>query len=306
MPKTIQDYDEKIDQLLEMVEDADDEADLLKGAAYSLCEDQYQLVIERTKEINHLYLEGDIDDDEYEQYMAYLEEKNNELEEIVVPYMTEAAQAINIALIKTEIKEIEGREGKRILSSKNINLAGKSWMRRRLAMVAKMHPEITPVKELKKRKVNDATKKKIDPNDEYKTIFEYIKKDGKTVFYSFRGGKDPECNISIADAAGLKKAYYSLYHDFLICGTVCRPVKSDMDQILKDWKEQEKKMQKTIKESVLETSEKNSGSIESCFEMVDMAVEEGVLPKNIAAHYKMYAEKVYTESTLLQSLEKQW
>ena len=86
------------------------------------------------------------DDDEYENYMAYLEEKNNELEEIVVPYMTEAAQAINIALIKTEIKEIEGREGKRILSSKNINLAGKSWMRRRLAMVAKMHPEITPVK----------------------------------------------------------------------------------------------------------------------------------------------------------------
>ena len=51
-------------------------------------------------------------------------------------------------------------------------------------------------------------------------------------------------------------------------------------------------MQKTIKESVLETSEKNSGSIESCFEMVDMAVEEGVLPKNIATHYKMYAENI--------------
>ena len=33
MPKTIQDYDEKIDQLLEMVEDAEEEADLLKGAA---------------------------------------------------------------------------------------------------------------------------------------------------------------------------------------------------------------------------------------------------------------------------------
>lgn len=309
MLHSIQEYDERISQLCALTENAGNERDSITDAISSLIKDEYCAVIEKQNEVNDLYSEGVITTEEYNEYMTCLKEKCEELEDIAVPYMTEAANAINLALIKTEIKEIESHEGKRIVSSKKLNLAGKSWMRRRLAMLVKIHPEIIPVKELKKRKVTEKIKNKLDPNNEFKTIFEYVNKSGKTIFYSFKDGNGgTKYTISLVNKkSNFEIAYYSLYNSFLIFDdpTSCA-AKKFMNEILAEWKKLEKEMSKTIKESVLKTAEENHGSIEYCFEMVDMAMEEGVLPRNIGNQYKAYVEKTYEKSTLLQSLERNW
>lgn len=284
-------YDEKIENLCSMMESTMDEESRtnMKRTIVSLYKEQYDEIIKKEKELQVAYENGDVTDDEYDQMAVYLQEKEAEAEPIACPYMTEAAHAIELALAKTELKELTGREGQRIISNAKPNVADKSWVRRRLAVFAKANPSIIPVKKLKALKTGKEGTVQYQTNN--KTVFETSGVDIKLV----------------ADFAKSKEgtAYYTLYASYFKTKSVTTETTKKQFSVLTDfWKKQNKKTEKEITESVFEVADQNHGSIELCSALIDYAVSEGVIGENIGECYKEFAEKTYEKETLLQSLER--
>lgn len=318
---SIANIDRDIDKLLKTydVESYGEETrNAIKDAIKSLQKDKYALILKKKKDVQDMLNEKVITQSEFKEYMEILGKYEIETEKEAYPYMTEAANAINIALIKTELKELDGTEAKRLLSIKSskFNLADKTWIRRRLAMIAKIHPEITPFKKLKKEESNIQEFEKYGYKIDEKEIKEKAKfykytDNGKPilVLYKFKGmlhsEKKNEYAFEIIPKDKLTRAYYNAYAVAFIQGG--NPFTPAVQKIFKDaWKEEEKKTGKVIKESVMQIADADSGDISACFESVDDAVADGMIKKNVANHYKEYVKTIYEKETLLQSLERKW
>ena len=317
---SIHEYDEKIENLCSMMESTMDEESRtnMKRTIVSLYKEQYDEIIKKEKELQVAYENGDVTDDEYDQMAVYLQEKEAEAEPIACPYMTEAAHAIELALAKTELKELTGREGQRIISNTKPNVADKTWVRRRLAVFAKANPSIIPVKKLKAVKMSKATtnasaRRNRDNDGGIEEGMRYQTTNGHVIFeMHFRKqdeGTDNGNFVPINECAKTKEglAYYLLYmRYFKDKEKSISPefAKKQFSVLTEFWKKQNKKTEKEITESVFEVADQNHGSIELCGALIDYAVSEGVIGENIGECYKEFAEKTYEKETLLQSLER--
>lgn len=300
----IHDIDHKIDSIETAMESvSENERTPFYESQFSLYEEKYSRILEAQEKLDRIFESGSASAEDCNKLNDYLESEKEKTEQIIYPYITEAAKAINTVLANTELKEWNSKEWKRIYnkSEKKLNLAEKSWLRRRLHCLRKIYPDYISLKEMKKRKINQnefIQKTKGMKPVEGKVVLCYeFSVSGKSIYVRFCIDNDKNPTINIQNPIDSGNPLRDL--DIALTIGYITPINnSDVSKIISYWKKYKGTTDKEIKESVL-----YDDKIDECFEYVDMAVEDGIISRNLANYYKEYVSDLKEKENLLFSLE---
>lgn len=119
----IKDYKETIGMLEVMIEDASgDEASVLEDALGSLRRAETVVIEEKREAVNALYESGEISDQEYNEYLDYLNENAFEAEKELTPYIETASIGTAITVAEAEKKAFNSNHAKFILAKESGDL----------------------------------------------------------------------------------------------------------------------------------------------------------------------------------------
>ena len=303
----IHDIDHKIDSIETAMESvSENERTSFYESQFSLYEEKYSRILAAQKKLDSIFESGCASADDCNKLNDYLESEKEKTEQIVYPYITEAAKAINTALANTELKEWNSKEWKRIYnkSEKKLNLAEKSWLRRRLHCLRKIYPDYISLKEMKKRKINQnefiQKNKGMEPVEGKVILCYEFASSGKSIYVRFWIDNDKNPTINIQNPIDIGNPLRDL-DIALTIGYITPIAGPDVSKIISYWKKYKGTTDKEIKESVL-----YNDKINECFEYVDMAVEDGIISRNLANYYKEYVSDLKEKENLLFSLEPRY
>lgn len=299
MFETIHEIDDKISKLSTVMESCDDDIkESLQTSISSLFKEKYCSILEEKDNVDGLFESGLIDGEDYDQYVYMLEKMESETEKIAYPYLTEAAAAVSVTIVSSELDELK--------SSVSDKVKSKSWIKKRVKMFERIcKPEI-PFSTLSKKKISSEEFQKLSKikvGKEEKDNFRYVsyEKNGKPVCVIATNKSNDESMYSVVDSNAKKLESY-----YILSMHIKNKMYSDSSAFISLYKtllkKESSKLSKEVKECVLDTEKGLDGVIAN----INEAVQENVLDDHIAYVFKDYATKIYEKAILEDSLEKHW
>lgn len=288
--RNLSEIDSDIVHLSEVVENVNEStSDSLMDGLFSLYEEKYFTILNKKKELDEMYESGSIDAKEWKEYKESLDAESKDVEDTIYPFMTEAVAAQSVAIIKKEIKELEGRTSKKfqnISGLKKLSGSKIAWLNARYDAYAKALG-INLLSENETEESEEGEKHVWKKNGKEFCSMTLVKKDGKSTIKKSLGNVPSE-----------EKLIYNIMmlSSFLYAGPQTKTLISKM---LSFWKKELSNTAKEIKESVL----LNTSGTDVFNENVDSAVAHEFLTEEDAMIAKEFVNELYEYSVLQESVD---
>ena len=271
----------------------EDVKDGIMSSLHALYEEKYQTVLNEEAVVEEMYESGSIDEDDYNKYMTELTAIEEDVQDTIYPFMTEAVAATSVSIIKKELKELEGGTAKKFNKLSTIKKMGEktTWLNDRYMTYADA-AGIEIINECENITEADGSEKAIwKKSGKEICSMTLTKKDGKTTI------KKTLTNVP-KDASLLYDVI--MLSSFLYAGPKTKTLISKMKSF---WKKELSNATKDLKEYVLDTVE---GGYETVLENVELSLNTGMIDEETSDTFKEFIETIYEKSLLEESLEKEW
>ena len=259
----IEDYNSSLNSLSMIYEScSNEEKPFIESAIRSINQAKCEAISQKKEDAMILYENGELLDEEWENFMEYMDKEENDAILTAYPYMTEAALSVSAALAAAENNACNSKKYNAIMAKaigESLMTMEKNFIHSRLKKLAVMKKLTIPPNKLKRTSRGD------------KMEFSY---DGSVAVTATISGfdKKKKVSISVSDQR-FKDSIYAAYIS-ATCGIMTDTIKSELTEAKKLWAKNKKGSEKAIKEYVEEVWEE-SGDFSSIKENLDMAVTEG-------------------------------